>query len=175
MSADPDVAVRRARPDDLDFLVGLTDHEEVAPFLAAGRERTPAAIAADIARSEAEPARFGLFVIEADGEPVGTVRFSLANQRSAIADLSQLALHPSARGRGVASRAARQLQRHLIEELGFHRLQLEVYGFNEHALVHAERAGFRREGVRRKAYRRGDGWVDGIIFGLVAEDLEAGD
>ena len=36
--------------------------------------------------------------------------------------------------------------------LGFHRLQMEVYGFNERALGHAERSGWTREGVRRKAY-----------------------
>ena len=56
--------------------------------------------------------------------------------------------------------------------IGFHRIQMEVYGFNERALRHAERAGWVREGVRRKAYWRNDEWVDGILFGLVAEDLE---
>jgi len=29
-----------------------------------------------------------------------------------------------------------------------------------------------REGVKRKAYRRGDGWEDGVLYALVAEDLE---
>ena len=41
-------------------------------------------------------------------------------------------------------------------------------------MVHAERSGFTREGVRRKAYLRNDGWVDGVLYGLVAEDLEPG-
>jgi len=172
MSTRPQVTLRRARSDDVDFLAGLTSHAEIDPFLAAGRDRGADAIAADIARSDAEPGEFGVFVIEADGERVGTMRFALANRRSGIADLRQLALHPDARGRGIAHEAARMLQRHLIRELGFHRLQLEVYAFNERALVHAERVGFRREGVRRLAYRHGDGWVDGVLFGLVVEDLE---
>ena len=30
---------------------------------------------------------------------------------------------------------------------------------------------FMREGVRRKAYWRNDEWVDGVLYGLVAEDL----
>ena len=54
-----------------------------------------------------------------------------------------------------------------------HRLQLEIYAFNERAIRHAERAGFTREGIRRKAYWRNEQWVDGVLFGLVAEDLEA--
>jgi len=49
---------------------------------------------------------------------------------------------------------------------------MEIYAFNERALRHAQRAGWVREGVRRKAYRRDDEWVDGILFGLVAEDFE---
>ena len=49
---------------------------------------------------------------------------------------------------------------------------MEVYGFNERAMRHAERSGFVREGVRRKAYWRNDEWVDGVLYGLVAEDLD---
>lgn len=172
MSALPEVVLRRARPDDVGFLFELTSHADIDPFLSAGRDRGADAITADIERSDAEPESFGVFVIEADGERVGTVRFALANRRSAIADLTQLALHPDARGRGIADEAARRLQRHLIRDLGLHRLQLEVYAFNERALAHAERVGFQREGVRRMAYRHGDGWVDGVLFGFVAEDLE---
>ncbi|MDH4345298.1 MAG: GNAT family N-acetyltransferase, partial [Thermoleophilia bacterium] len=85
-----------------------------------------------------------------------------------------LAVHPRFRGHGVADAAARLFQRHLLDEVGMHRLQLEVYGFNDRAIRHAERAGFVREGVRRKAYWRNDTWVDGVLFGLVAEDLATG-
>ncbi len=166
------VSIRRARADDVDFLLELTAHEEVDPFLATGRDRSRAVVAAEIERSELEPRRLGRFVIEVDGQRAGTMRFELVNERSSIADLSGLAVHPDFRGHRVADDAARLLQRLLIGELGVHRLQLEVYGFNERAMAHAERAGFRREGVRRRAYRRGDDWVDGVVYGLVAEDLD---
>jgi RimJ/RimL family protein N-acetyltransferase len=165
------VTIRRARADDLDFLVGLVTHDEVAPFLAAVRASTPEAIRAEIERSASDAQAAGLYVIEVDGEPAGTMSFERANRRSRIASLGGLALHPRFRGRGVADEASRLFQSHLIGDLGFHRLQLEVYAFNERALRHAERAGFLREGVRRKAYWRNDTWVDGVLFGLVAEDL----
>jgi RimJ/RimL family protein N-acetyltransferase len=73
---------------------------------------------------------------------------------------------------GEADEAARLLQRVLLGELGYHRLQLECYGFNERAIRHAERAGWIREGVRRKAYWRHGEWADGVLFGLLREDLE---
>jgi RimJ/RimL family protein N-acetyltransferase len=93
------------------------------------------------------------------------------NERSRIAHLGGLAIHPAHRGRRLADEAARLLQRHLVHELGFHRLQLEVYGFNERAQRHAERSGFVREGVKRKAYLRDGEWVDGILYGLIEDDL----
>jgi RimJ/RimL family protein N-acetyltransferase len=33
-----------------------------------------------------------------------------------------------------------------------------------------ERAGFMREGVRRRAYDRAGAWQDGVSFGLLADD-----
>ena len=98
--------------------------------------------------------------------------FQVENRRSRIASLGGLAVHPEFRGRRISDEAARQFQRHLIRDLGYHRLQLEIYAFNERAIAHAERVGFVREGVRRRAYRRHGEWVDGIMFGLVREDLD---
>ena len=165
------VTIRRARPDDADFLVELFTHDEVEPFLAAVRPKDRAAVVEEIERSEAEPEASGVFVVEVDGMRAGTMHFERSNRRSRIASLGGLAIHPDFRGRHLADEAARLFQRHLLEELGFHRLQMEVYGFNERAMAHAERVGFTREGVRRKAYWRNDEWVDGVLFGLVEEDL----
>jgi RimJ/RimL family protein N-acetyltransferase len=166
------VTIRRARPEDADFLVALVTHEEVEPFLAAVRASDRESVLGEIGRSESEPDAFGVYVIEVDGARAGTMQFERVNRRSRIAQLGGLAVHPDFRGGNVADEAARLFQRHLIDDLGFHRLQLEVYGFNERALRHAERSGFVPEGTRRKAYWRNDEWVDGVLFGLVAEDLK---
>jgi RimJ/RimL family protein N-acetyltransferase len=166
------VRVRRAEPEDVDFLVELLTHEEVEPFLAAIRPRDREGLLAEIERSQAEPQDFGRFVIEVDGQRAGLMGFEVANRRSRVANLGSLAVHPAFRGQRLADRASRLFQRHLLFDLGYHRLQLEIYGFNERALRHAERAGFVREGVRRKAYDRHGEWVDGVIYGLVREDLE---
>ena len=99
--------------------------------------------------------------------------WELTNRRSLIVHVSGLAVHPAFRGRRLADDAARLFQRYLLHERGFHRIELEVYGFNERAQRHAERSGFIREGVKRQAYRRGDGWVDSVLYGLVADDLDA--
>jgi RimJ/RimL family protein N-acetyltransferase len=165
------VTLRRATPDDVDFLVDLVNHADVEPFLAAVGSKTRKEILAEIERSESEPEAFGVFLVEVDGLQAGTIRFSRANKRSRIADLGGLAVHPDFRGRKLGDETARLVQRHLMDDLGFHRLQIEVYGFNERAMAHAERSGFVREGVRRKAYWRDGRWVDGVLYGVVAEDV----
>ena len=174
--ASDTVRLRRAERDDLDFLVDLVNHGDVEPYLAAVRPRDREGIRAEIERSLAHPDESGVFVIEVlEGDrwqPAGMMAFELANRRSRIANLGGLAVHPDFRGRHLSDDAARLFQRHLIFDLGFHRLQLECYGFNERAIRHAERAGFVREGVKRKAYWRDGRWVDGVLFGLVREDLE---
>jgi RimJ/RimL family protein N-acetyltransferase len=167
------VSIRRAALDDLDFFDELLSHDEIEPFLAAVRTRDREGLRAEIERSLAEPEEFGRFVIEVEGERAGVMGFEVANRRSRIANLGGLAVHPDFRGRRVADEAAGQFQRHLLLELGYHRLQMEIYGFNERAQAHAERAGWVREGVRRKAYDRHGEWVDGVLYGIVREDLDA--
>jgi RimJ/RimL family protein N-acetyltransferase len=166
------VSFRRADLDDLDFLVELMSHDEVEPFLAAVRVRDRDDLREEVERSLAEPEEFGRFVIEVDGVRAGAMGFRVVNERSRIADLGGLAVHPDFRGRRVADEAARQFQRHLLLDLGYHRLQMEIYGFNERAQAHAERAGWVREGIRRKAYDRHGEWVDGVLYGIVREDLD---
>ena len=168
----PRVSIRRARPDDVDFLVELTTHEDVEPYLSARRATTREEVLEEIERSDLEPQAFGRFVVEVDGERAGVMGFRRENERSRIAQLGGLAIHPRFRGRHLADEAARLFQLHLLDELGYHRLQLEIYSFNERAVRHAERSGFVREGVRRKAYWRHGKWVDGVLYGLVAEDLD---
>ena len=166
------VELRRAKPPDADFLLELLADDDVRRFLG---PRTAAArdeVLEEIERSRTEPESFGRFVIEVDGEPAGMLGFHVANERSRIARLERLAVQPGYRGRRLADEAARLFQRLLLEELGFHRLELEIYAFNERACAHAERVGFVREGRKRKAYLKDGEWVDTVLYALIPEDLD---
>jgi RimJ/RimL family protein N-acetyltransferase len=77
-------------------------------------------------------------------------------------------------GPRVAAAASRRLQRELLVERGFHRLELEIYAFNTRALALAERVGYVREGLKRRAYHRHGTWNDAVLYGLLADDLDGG-
>jgi RimJ/RimL family protein N-acetyltransferase len=170
------IRVRRATLDDTDFVLEVVTHEDVQPYLAAGAAFDREALVAELDRQEREPSEFGRFVIEVrEGDEwnrAGTMGFKRVNQRSRIAHLERLAVHPDFRGRHLSDVAAKLFQRHLIFDLGFHRLQMEIYGYNERAQRHAARAGWIKEGVKRKAYARDGDWVDAVMYGIVREDLE---
>ncbi len=164
------VSLRRATPEDAGWIAELVNGEDTEPFLSAARAFDEARIRDEIDRSLREPETFGRFVVELDGERAGIMGFEERSAQHRIAHLGGLAVHPDFRRRGVADEGARQLQALLFDELGFHRLELACYAFNEPAIRHAERVGFVREGVKRRAYLRHGDWQDAIEFGLLADE-----
>ena len=165
------VSIRPARPEDADFLAALAGDDDVLPFLSRRTAQDRDAVLAELDRAAREPTAFGRYVIEVDGELAGSLGFEVLNERNRIVRAERLALDPRFRGRGIADEAARQLQRLLLRDLGYHRIELQVYGFNERALRHAERVGYVREGVLRQAYWRHGEWQDAVVFSLLADEL----
>jgi RimJ/RimL family protein N-acetyltransferase len=167
------ITIRRATAADVPWLVDLYTDEDTEPFLGGRNPRDAETIGAEVERSLREPAKTGRMIVEVDGERAGVMAFDETSEANRIAHLGGVAVHPSFRGRGIADEAARTFQRYLIFELGFHRLELACYGFNDRAIRHSERVGFVREGVKRKAYLRHGEWQDAVQFALLREDLDA--
>jgi RimJ/RimL family protein N-acetyltransferase len=166
------IELRRARPDDAPFLLELITDDETRPYLAGHAGETLDDVLAEIERSTLEPRERGWFLVEVDRERAGCVGFHRTNERNGIVEAGRFAIHPRYRGRKLGDDVARMFQRHLLVDLGFHRIELQIYGFNERAIAHAERSGFVREGVKRKAYFRHGEWQDAVLFSLLREDLE---
>jgi len=170
--------LRRAGLNDVEYLLALQIEPDVAPFLAAGRAASREELLEEVERSLIEPGAFGRLLIEAPMERewrlVGAIGFERTNKRSRIANIGGLAIHPDFRGHGLGKAAVHELARVLFESLDYHRLEAAVYGFNERGMAVIENAGFVREGVRRRAYRPHDEWVDAVWFGLLVEEFDAG-
>lgn len=77
------------------------------------------------------------------------------------------------RGHGYGTDMICVLLRFCFEELGMHKVSLEVFEYNEAAVRLYERLGFVREGVfRDEAYRAGRYW-NRFRYGLLREEWEA--
>ena len=82
-------------------------------------------------------------------------------------------LLPEARGRGLATRALRLISCWAFREAGLARLRLLTEASNRAAQRVAERGGFRREGVIRSYKTIGGRRTDGVVYSLLAADLES--
>lgn len=73
-------------------------------------------------------------------------------------------------GRGYGTEATRLILDYAFDQVGLHRVELEVYAFNPRAQRSYEKSGFVREGVRRQALRWEGTWYDVIVMGILATD-----
>ena len=76
-------------------------------------------------------------------------------------------------GRGIMTGAVRLLVVYGFEGLGLLRIDAHVKSGNPASARVLEKAGFRREGVLRKAALKEGELVDHILFGILYEDYEA--
>lgn len=76
------------------------------------------------------------------------------------------------RGRGLGTEATRLVVAYGLQELGLHRIALQVYAFNPRARHVYEKVGFRHEGTGRDALRFDGGWVDVDYMAALATDPE---
>lgn len=80
-------------------------------------------------------------------------------------------LDPAHEGHGYATEAVRELLRLCFTELGLRRVEADCFAANEPSWRLMERVGMRREShTRRDALHRSGEWLDGMSYGLLAEE-----
>ena len=77
------------------------------------------------------------------------------------------------RGCGVGTEALALLCDYAFMQLGLHRVQLDVYSGNSRGIACYERAGFVKEGVKRRARYCGGVFMDVILMSVLREEWEA--
>jgi RimJ/RimL family protein N-acetyltransferase len=81
---------------------------------------------------------------------------------------------PVNRGKGYGFEAINLVLRFAFHEINLHRVQLNVFGYNERAIKLYERIGFQREGVFREFISRDGRRYDMILYGMLKREWEAG-
>jgi aminoglycoside 6'-N-acetyltransferase len=116
------------------------------------------------------------FVISVGGGVCGMVQYGeedTPGYRHASIDVF---VDPALHRRGIGRDAVRTLARHLIVDRGHHRIVIDPAADNEPAIRCYESVGFRPVGVMRRYEHDvdGDGWHDGLLMDLLAEELDMG-
>ncbi|MCU7827385.1 GNAT family N-acetyltransferase [Kitasatospora sp. DSM 101779] len=166
------VQLRPFRPEDLPHITAALDDPEVLR-LTGSAHRPPIgadALARWYATRNEQTDRLDLAVVDlASGRCVGEVVLNEWDEPNLSCSFRTL-IGPAGRGRGLGTEALRLLLGHAFDELGLHRVQLEVYSFNPRARRVYEKVGFVAEGVLREALRDGDGWADATVMAVLAGD-----
>jgi RimJ/RimL family protein N-acetyltransferase len=105
----------------------------------------------------------------ASGRCVGEVVLNEVDEHNRSCNFRTL-IGPAGRGRGLGTEAVRLTIAYGFEQLGLHRIGLEVYAFNTRARRVYEKAGFVVEGVLRDVLRYGDTWVDATVMSILATE-----
>ena len=108
-------------------------------------------------------------LVQADRH-IGNCGFVQIDRDNATATLGIVIGEMDCRGQGFGEEAVRTLCRFGFEEMGLHKIRLDVYADNP-AVKTYERVGFRKEGLlRQEAFRKGR-HIDVIRMGLLREEL----
>jgi RimJ/RimL family protein N-acetyltransferase len=82
----------------------------------------------------------------------------------------RIMLGPQGRDRGLGTESVRMIVGYGFEQLGMHRIALEVYPFNPRARRVYEKVGFVAEGVLREVLYWDGEWVDAVVMSILATD-----
>jgi aminoglycoside 6'-N-acetyltransferase len=116
------------------------------------------------------------FAIVVEGEIRGMVQYEEEDTppyRHASIDIF---VDPAVHRRGIGRDAVRTVARHLITDVGHHRIDIDPAADNVAAIRCYESVGFRPVGIMRKYERDvdGNGWHDGLLMDLLADELDLG-
>ncbi|WP_127782308.1 GNAT family protein [Rhodococcus sp. X156] len=163
------VTLRPATTADIPALVPIRETPEVHERWRGGPDLA-AAVAEDLDEAGSTP-----YVVELDGLVVGWIQWgeeAEPDYRHASIDVY---LDPAVHGRGVGTDAVRTLARHLVDDHGHHRIEIDPAADNAAAIACYAKVGFRPVGTLRRSERGNDGsWHDALLMDLLAEELTDG-
>ncbi|MFD1147593.1 GNAT family N-acetyltransferase [Saccharothrix hoggarensis] len=171
------VVLRPVTADDVPALMPMFRDAEVARLTGShgssgGDEPDRARLHAWYATRGDQGDRLDLAVVERAGGAVVGEAVLNAWDRDNLSCGFRIALVPGAVGRGLGTEATRLILGHAFEDVGVHRVSLEVYAFNARARRVYEKVGFVAEGVLRDALLWRGERVDAAVMSILRPEWQ---
>ncbi|HXB50800.1 MAG TPA: GNAT family protein [Streptosporangiaceae bacterium] len=116
--------------------------------------------------------RLDLAVVDkASGQCVGEVVLNEWSEPNRSCNFRTI-IGPRGQDRGLGTDAIRLFLCYGFEQLGLHRISLDVLNINPRAKRVYEKLGFVTEGVLREEHRWGDEWIDVTIMSMLAHEWD---
>jgi len=172
------VALRALEEADLPHLQAWFQEPELC--LARGSRRVARGSAAMlewldavIERSVDPAGGLSLGIVDGRGRLVGLAESGPVDPVDRQAEISLFIGRADDRGKGLGREAMLLLQRHLVEDLGVHKMRTLVVAEDVRAVAFNKSAGFVEEGrLRQHRFLQG-AWRDLLAMGLLAEEFRA--
>ncbi|HZC27170.1 MAG TPA: GNAT family protein [Actinopolymorphaceae bacterium] len=169
------VRLRELRDADLPILAAWWADPRIAPYQLSGPPHLrPASGVTEMLRgynaNEGMDCGYCIVTLD-DGELVGHAALFHVLPKDRCATLG-IFLGPEHHDRGLGTDALQVLLRYGFAELGLHRIELRVLGFNARAIGLYRKLGFVDEGRRRSAIYRSGAWHDEVQMGMLRSEWE---
>lgn len=115
---------------------------------------------------------FNLAIDTSDGVHIGSVGLRNIDEVYHYADFGIMIGDKNYWNKGLGSEATNLILSHGFEQLHLHRIELDVYEYNERAIKVYERIGFIKEGVKREHVLWQGKFYDTILMGMLASEWE---
>ena len=164
------VVLRPFRPDDADVMWESFGDAESNRLTGTHTVFTEEAVRAYYANRNEQVDRLDLAVEDqASGRCVGEAVLNDWNPDNRSCGF-RILLTAEGRGRGLGTETTQLIVGYGFDELGLHRIELEVYHFNPRARRTYEKVGFVAEGVMRDALLWDGEWVDATLMSMLETD-----
>jgi RimJ/RimL family protein N-acetyltransferase len=110
-----------------------------------------------------------LFAIEHEGRAIGQANYRDWQPKGKSAEVGIGIGEPALWSKGLGREALGLLVRHLVEDVGAHRINLHVLAYNDRAIASYRAAGFQVEGIERDAVMTDRGfYADDVAMAYIA-------
>lgn len=170
------VTLRGLEREDLSTYRSWLNNAKATHFMESGWRPSSVEDMEEIYRASTHPTDTAIFIIEdkKSNKPIGVCGLYLIQWICRRGEFRILICDDNGRGRGLGTEAAKLVVDYAFNTLNLETIYLGVNTENTAAIRSYEKAGFQREGIRRKLIYRNGTYYDALMMSILREEFLTG-